>query len=175
MIPLPHSERLGYAPMGRTDIAFIVNLMSDPVFAAHLPGRAPAASGRTIEWAAKRIAHWERHGFGIYILTYRDKGEKIGFCGLEYARQSGLVDIRYGLVPHARGNGLAFEAAQACIQLGFEHLNLDKIYGAAVSGNTPSTRILTQLGMTPESDCTIYGNDVNAFSLHARAWQKCHF
>ena len=164
-MPYPESERLIYSPVSRTDIDFIMSYLSDPVQTRYLPNGAPYPDGLAIEWAAKRILHWETHGFGTYILTDKKSGEKIGFCGLEYAKGTRFIDIRYGLVQDAWGKGLAFEAGTACIQHGFSCLDLDTIYGAAVPENIPSSVILKKLGMTTDSDFIVYGDTVDTFSI----------
>ncbi len=148
VLPVPESNRLIFEPFSRADIAFTMTYLSDPDQTRYLPNEAPYPKALSLEWAANRITHWEKHGFGSFILRGKAQNDRIGFCGLEHVKDTSFIDIRYGLLQSVWGIGLAFEAAQACIQYG-HHLNLDIIYGAAVPGNMSSIAVLKKLGMDP--------------------------
>ena len=51
--------------------------------------------------------------------------------------------------------GFATEAAQACLNYGFNHLNIDKIVGRAAAENIASIQVLEKLKMTywKKSEC----------------------
>lgn len=165
--PLPESARLHYRPFSKPDIHFAIEYLSDPDRTRYLPNEAPYPIGLAVEWAAKRITHWERHGFGTFVL-HLDLGQApIGFCGLEHALGSDFIDIRYGLLQSAWGKGLALEAAKAIIDYGFNCLKLETIYGAAVPENRPSIEILKKLGMGPDPAFNVYGDVVDSFSISA--------
>jgi len=48
---------------------------------------------------------------------------------------------------------------------GFLYGNFDIIYGAAISENAASIHILNKMGMTKDSNFTIYGSSVKSFSI----------
>ncbi len=169
-MPYPKSEHMAYTPVSHSDINFFITYLADPAHTRYLPNRAPYPSGLAVEWAAKRIWHWEKQNFGTYVLRYQKTGEKIGFCGLEHARNTRFIDIRYGLTQKNWGKGLAFEAAAALVDHGFFCLDLDIIYGAAVSGNTSSVAILQKIGMTPDPAFDTYGDAVDPFSIKRDAY-----
>ncbi|MCF6239423.1 MAG: GNAT family N-acetyltransferase, partial [Candidatus Marinimicrobia bacterium] len=144
-----------------------------PLTTRYLPNKASYPI-QGLEWAAKRITHWEIHGFGTFILRDKKHIDPIGFCGLEYVKDTLFIDIRYGLVQKVWGKGLAFEAAQTCIQYGFSTLKFDMIYGAAVPENKSSIAVLLKLGMTPDPSFDAYGDVVDSFSIKKPKIQVQH-
>lgn len=166
------SPRIVYSPFRHSDIDFTLEYLSDAERTRYLPNEKPYPKALALEWVLNRILHWEKHGFGTFMLREKSADKRIGFCGLEYVRKSDFIDIRYGLIQDAWGKGLAVEAAQACIEFGFSHLNLPKIYGAAVPENRPSIAVLKKLGMTPDPDFDIYGDVVAPYSISASDFLK---
>ncbi len=148
------------------DFNFAKFYLSDPERTRFLPLEKPYPEDEVQKWLANKLLHWEKHNFGSFIIQEKESRENIGFCGLEYARDTDFIDIRYGLIQDSWGKGYAFEAAFFCInEFGFEFLNLDVIYGAAVPENLASIYILKKLGMTPDSKFNCYGNVVDPYSI----------
>ena len=81
----------------------------------------------------------------MFILSDNRQVDPIGYCGLEYAKDSDFVDIRYGLTPKMWGKGYAFQAALAMLTYGFTTLKLQKIYGASVPKNSSSISVLNKV------------------------------
>ncbi len=68
-------------------------------------------------------------------------------CGLVQRDTLPEIDVGYALMPAFRGQGYAREAAQACVQYGHEVLGLTEIWGITSPNNTPSARVLQQVGL----------------------------
>jgi len=78
-------------------------------------------------------------------------GQLIGSCGLRLPSPDALVaDIGFELDPVYWGNGLATEAAQAMVELGFGHFNLQRITAVCLAENAGSARVLAKTGMQQE-------------------------
>ena len=163
------SQRLYFVPFSHHHCPFMREYLSDPERTRFRPLEKPYPEEKVREWVKKRLIHWQKHRFGSFIVHRKDSGQKIGFCGLEYVGNSDFIDIRYGLVQSAWGQGYAFEAAQLCLKFGFEVLGLEQIYGAAVPENHASIQILKKLGMQPDSSCDLYGDKVEPYSLKCPA------
>ncbi len=161
----PKSKRLLFKQISNPDIPFIMEYLSDPERTRFLPNEKPYPKTLSLLWATNRIKHWAIHNFGTYILIDKSNSEKIGYCGLEYVLDSRFVDIRYGLMQSAWGKGFAIEAAKKCLAHGFNHLNFDTLYGAAVSENHASMAILKKLGMKSNPEFDTYGDIVESFSI----------
>ena len=95
--------------------------------------------------------HWKTNGFGLLALELRQTGQMIGFTGLTIPTYtvpaSPCVEIGWRLSPDAWGKGLAFEAAQACLQWGFSELGLNEIVSFTYEGNARSSNLMDRLGM----------------------------
>jgi RimJ/RimL family protein N-acetyltransferase len=77
--------------------------------------------------------HWALRGYGPYIVTSRGDGQEsgrvFGICGPWYPNDWPEPEIKWSLVPAARGRGIAREAARAVlamvqVQLGWTPISL---------------------------------------------------
>lgn len=159
------SPRLLFKEIQSTDFDFLYQFHSDAKQTQYLPLEKPYPKKEVEQLLKNRIKHWKTHGFGTYILFLKTTQTPIGYCGLEYVKDTEYIDIRYGIVKEQGGKGLAAEAASHCLQWGFSELKLPIIYGAAVPENKPSVAILKKLGMTPAQDVFFYGDVVDYFSI----------
>jgi RimJ/RimL family protein N-acetyltransferase len=87
----------------------------------------------------------------VLAVELRETGRVIGEVLLKWASDiSRQGELGFALHPEAQGKGLAAEAAQAMLRLGFEELGLHRISAVCIAGNDRSTRLLTRLGMRQE-------------------------
>ena len=93
------------------------------------------------------IADYRKHGFGRGACILKSTGEQIGLAGLKYLEELGEVDIAYRLMPSYWGQGLATEAALACVRYGFSDLGLKRIIGLVMPENIASVRVLEKAGL----------------------------
>jgi RimJ/RimL family protein N-acetyltransferase len=132
------------------DVAPAAALSADPAVMEYLVPRP--------DWAARKRAHWERHGFGEWVVELPGEASFIGVVGLETvsyeAHFTPAVEIAWRLARAHWGNGYATEAARAALGYGFERLGLDEIVATTVPVNWRSRRVMERLGMTraPEDD-----------------------
>ncbi|MDE1460867.1 GNAT family N-acetyltransferase [Spartinivicinus poritis] len=159
------TPRITFCPITAADFDFLFEHLSDEEQTRYLPLGKPYPKNKVKAYLSNRLSHWQQHGFGTFVLNSAATGKPIGYCGLEYVLETDFIDIRYGLIKQVWGQGLAFEAASACVAYGFELLQLDEIYGAAVPENKASIAVLTKLGMTPAPHFDAYGGVVDSFSV----------
>ena len=95
-----------------------------------------------------KIDHWERHGFGLWLLADRKTGEILGRGGLQYTYVEGMNEIEAGwaIVAKRWGQGLATELAFACVEVGFHDLDLHRIVAFALPDNIASRRVMEKAG-----------------------------
>ena len=165
------SERLVLKQIAKRDYKFIQYYLSDPQRTQFLPLEKPYPEDKVNEWFTNRILHWKKNGFGTFILQEQESEKCIGYCGLEYVRDTDFIDIRYGLIQDSCGKGYAYEAAFFCIKYGFDFLELDVIFGAAVPANFASIHVLKKIGMSPDSKFDCYGNVVEPYSIKKHEFQ----
>jgi [ribosomal protein S5]-alanine N-acetyltransferase len=131
------------------DTAELHELFSDPL--THTIGSGPFASmSQTEQWIRNRMDAEREHGLCWYALRSRETDELIGNCGILKGRATfAEPEIGYLIGKSYRGRGLAGEAATAvvheCRAAGFSRL-----WASIRPYNTPSRRIVTQLGMRLE-------------------------
>jgi RimJ/RimL family protein N-acetyltransferase len=121
-------------------------------------------------WMEANLAHWDRHGFGVYFL-HAANGQFVGRAGLRHADVEGMgnkVEVLYALMPEFWAQGLATEIARACIRLGFDELDLAEIVGVTLTTNFASQRVLEKSGLCYERDILHAGQPHRLYRIHAK-------
>jgi RimJ/RimL family protein N-acetyltransferase len=143
-------ERLG--PEHHDEVA---RLVLDPRVARWIePDGVPAPEHEVAGWLAARDSHWERHGFGQWLLRDRITGEMVGRGGLAHTRIGGRdeVELAWSIVPERWGQGLATEMALAALELAFGPLELDDVVAFTLPDNVASRRVMDKAGFVFERD-----------------------
>lgn len=93
-----------------------------------------------------RSASAESRGpFGHYRITRRADGRAIGGIGFKDQPRDGSVEVGYGLVPSARGQGYAAEALNALLHLAARH-GVTRVAADTDEDNIASQRTLERAG-----------------------------
>jgi len=111
------------------------------------------------------LGDYEKHGYGRFALELKDTGEFIGFAGLKYLEDLKEVDLGYRLKSIYWGKGFATEAAWACLEFGFEVLDLKRIIAMLLPENNASIRVLEKLGFCFEKETIKDGQKIFIYSL----------
>jgi len=91
--------------------------------------------------------HYKTHGFGRWAVVNKLNDEFLGWCGLKYTEQLNEVDVGFRFFKKHWNKGYATESAKACLDLGFEKFELQKIVGRAMKENVGSIRVLEKIGL----------------------------
>jgi ribosomal-protein-alanine N-acetyltransferase len=159
------SQRLSFRKINSKDFNFLFRYHSDPINTQYLPSGTPYTKIHVENYLNNRIEHWKKHLFGTFMILLKSNSRVVGYCGLEFIEDKEFIDIRYGIIREIWGKGIAKEAAQTCIDYGFNDLNLDTIFGAVVHDNIPSLIILEKIGMKPCKGFDFYGDAVIYFRI----------
>lgn len=151
MKPIIETERLVLRKMEEEDAPDFFLLNSDPDVMRYT-GDKPFANVEEARQLVINYQPYKKHGYGRWTMLHRHTGEFIGWCGLKYNEDIQEVDLGYRLLKKFWNMGYATEAAAACIQYGFEHLQLNRIIGRAEKENTASVRVLQKLGLLYEKE-----------------------
>ncbi|MHC4940630.1 MAG: GNAT family N-acetyltransferase [Planctomycetota bacterium] len=154
MIALPElvTERLHLRRPTLDDLPDLFRMHDDLRVMKTLGGRQDEAHTRHgLEMA---IDHWERHGFGGYMLR-TDDGRFVGRCGLRRVEIDGasVVEVGWAVVYEEQNKGYATEAARRCVHLAQHDLGIDDLVSFTLPFNTPSRRVMEKLGFVYEKDC----------------------
>jgi RimJ/RimL family protein N-acetyltransferase len=132
-----------------------LRLLLDPRVSATLWPRAePPTEADVLDGLSAKVEHWNRHGFGMWLLRDRETGEMVGRGGLQHTYTAGLNDVEAGwaIVPERWGQGLATELAHAGVEVAFEHLGLLEIVAFTLPDNIASRRVMEKSGFAYERD-----------------------
>ena len=75
------------------------------------------------------LAHWEQHGFGLWVFRDREDGQFLGRGGLKLYQinDKDVVGLEYAVMVDHWNRGLATEMAQASLAMGFERLSFPEV------------------------------------------------
>jgi ribosomal-protein-alanine N-acetyltransferase len=113
----------------------------------------------------RSLDHWDRRGYGVWVLGDLATEAFVGHCGLRYLDEIQDTEILYALTRSYWGRGLATEAAGAALRFGFDRAGLDRIIALAVPENTASLRVMDKVGMRYERDAFVFGMDLVQYAV----------
>ena len=148
---LPHSERLRFRPLTENDVDNLLQIFGDPVAMEFWPGtQTRDEMVPRIKWAQDC---YRELGYGLWAVELEVTGEFVGRVGL--IPQQGIagrdeVEVGYALVPRFWHQGLATEAAAACLDYAFEIVELPRVVALIRPENLPSRHVAERLGMRIE-------------------------
>jgi RimJ/RimL family protein N-acetyltransferase len=115
----------------------------------------------TTEYLKTNMAHWDRHGFGLFALHTQD-GAFAGRAGIRHlAVDDGVeIEVAYTFKRSCWGRGLASEIAGALTEVGLLELKLPLLVGLIHAGNVASRRVLEKLNYVLARSTIYHGEDV---------------
>lgn len=100
-----------------------------------------------VRFGQASAADWDQGRAIRFLIRLRSDGRMLGVVGLEACvPMHRSCELGYWLRKDAAGHGYMTEAAQACVQFGFNQLKAHRIRVAAATTNHPSLRVITRLG-----------------------------
>jgi RimJ/RimL family protein N-acetyltransferase len=175
-VEITRTGRLRLRTANLDDATFYHALVNDPAFIEHIGDRGI----RTLEEArlallAGPIAMQEQRGHSLYVVELMEDGVAdahvpIGMCGLIKRDTLDGVDIGYAYLPPWRGQGYAFEAAQAVLAHA-PALGLTRVLAITSPDNIASNGLLRKLGMRFERFMHLVADDAgsNLYSIELGA------
>jgi len=142
------TKRLSLRKLSTGDAEFILELLNDPSFIRYIGDKGV----RNLEDAKKYIVtgpldSYERHGFGLWLVTLRDSEMPIGICGLLKRESLPDVDIGFAFLPQFRSKGYAYESAAAVAHYGKGVLGLKRLVAITDPDNVSSIKLLEKIGL----------------------------
>jgi RimJ/RimL family protein N-acetyltransferase len=128
------------------DLDDMAALLGDPAVITYYP--APKSRAEAERWIRWNQANYAEHGFGLWIVETHD-GEFVGDCGLTLQPVNGRLELEVGYHVRAalHGQGLATEAASACLAFALEHTEARELVAIIDPANTASRRVAEKIGM----------------------------
>ena len=102
------------------------------------------------EWLDRQIARYREYGFGLWAAALKESGNIIGQCGLTMQAAGGrqVLEIGYLFEKAYWHRGYATEAAIACKEYAFRHLQAEELYSIIRDNNLASQRVALRNGMS---------------------------
>lgn len=153
--PVPVSERLVFREMHAGDLFALHDMFADAAARRIYPQMQHFENVQA--WIDWNLLNYERHGFGLWVLTLAKTGAFIGDCGLTYQEVEDRDELEVGYhvaLPHRR-RGYALEAGRAVLQFGFQHSDAALICSKVDPSNAASIGVATRL----HRQCREYRNN----------------
>lgn len=134
----------------------VSRLLRDPrVAATGWPGGEPPSEQEVLMSVEDKERHWERYGFGMWLMRDGETGEMVGRGGLQrtdYVEELDEVEVGWAVVPERWGEGLATELARASAEVAFGPLELQQIVAFTTPDNIASRRVMEKAGFGYDRD-----------------------
>lgn len=165
------TERLHLVPFTLEVAEHFYSIYGDPDVMKFMGAGAKSRS-ETDESVARKTRHWREHGYGLFCVYERRSNSVIGHAGLGYLPQVNSIELAY-LVDKAFWNqGLATEAARACIVFGFEKLRLSEIISISLRINTASVRIMKKSGLQESAPLSVWGKTFECYRINRPQYDR---
>ena len=161
------TARLRLRKVRETDFGDWLPFFEDPASTAYWEGipRDPQVACRE---QFDRIFHrYQQNLGGMNALIHKETGGLLGLAGLLVQQVDGLLELEigYSLLPGARGQGYASEAALHCRNEAFRRRWAESLISIIHVRNKPSMRVARRVGMQPEKDTCYKENPVRIFRI----------
>jgi RimJ/RimL family protein N-acetyltransferase len=145
------TNRLVIAELATTDAPFILELVNSPGWLQYIGDRGikdiPGAENYILNGP---MASYKKYGHGLYLVTLKETGERIGICGILKRDTLEHADIGFAFLPQYFGKAYAYEAASAVLEHAKKITGLKKILAITLEENHRSASLLTKLGLVFE-------------------------
>lgn len=166
------TERLLMRKFTLDDLRELIELRADPKVNRYLGGsrlQNPEAITKRMQFY---IDCYEKFGFGMCAMIWKETGEMFGWSGLQPLEETGEIEVGYGMITDFWGKGIGFECASAWIKYGFETARLNRIVAVASPENTGSWRIMEKCGMKLEKSEIYYGMECVFYGISKEDFKK---
>jgi ribosomal-protein-alanine N-acetyltransferase len=148
------TERLLLRRWRPEDKAEFAKLNADPEVMRYFP--APLSKEQSDAFADRIAAHFDAHGFGLWVAELTHGRHFAGFVGLSTVNLPTAfcpcVEIGWRLARHHWGHGYATEAAERALAFAFEQLQLAQVVSFTSVAHRRSRAVMERLGMQHSAD-----------------------
>jgi RimJ/RimL family protein N-acetyltransferase len=153
------------------DVAALAPVFADAYAAQFYPHHSDPK--RLVSWIEWSRQNYREHGFGLWALELRSDGTFAGDAGLTLQPVEGdsMLEIGYHIHPALRAQGLASEAAVACLSWAFENTDHDVVCSIVHPDNLASIRVAERVHTSRRSYESISG-ERRLFFTTREAWSS---
>ena len=142
------TERLCLRPLEPADAEALNRIQADSGHMRFYPH--PFSMRDTEAWIARQIEVRALNGFSLLAVEDLQSGEFLGNVGPTVQNVDGVdeVELGWSITPTRARQGIATEAALACRDWCFEHLEVPHLISLVRPENMPSAGVARNVGMT---------------------------
>ncbi|MHC2625966.1 RimJ/RimL family protein N-acetyltransferase [Bradyrhizobium huanghuaihaiense] len=158
------TDRLTAERLHQNHLADLVALHLDAEVSRYLGGVRSAEATKT--YLDVNMAHWDRHGFGLWALRTKDCAFA-GRAGIRHILVDDVdeIEIAYTFKRDFWGQGLASEIATVLTHIGLKQLELPSLIGLVFVGHGASRRVLEKSNYVLEKSTIHHGEDVVIYRI----------
>ena len=152
MNPVLLTRRLRLSDFSASHLPDLARMNADPEVMRYFP--ATLNPEESVALLQRITEHQRINGYSLFALHLKESDAFVGWCGLMkvpfFAHFTPAVEIGWRLNKIFWCKGLATEAAEAVLRLGFLELGLSEIVSFTAELNQPSIRVMQKIGMQSE-------------------------
>ena len=144
------TDRLSAERLRQEHFEFVHRMHQDEAVMAKLGGTR--SREKTSEYFKHNLAHWEKYGYGIWVLRDKATGSFVGRGGIRntVVEDNREVEVAYGFMPDFWNKGLATEFVAKVVRIGLVDLGLSSLVSITASNNLASRRVMEKAGFSYE-------------------------
>jgi ribosomal-protein-alanine N-acetyltransferase len=163
--PSLHTAHLYLRPLLAADAQSLHRIYQSEGVLHYFPNPIPPPLEVIQKFLTGQQTHWEKHGYGDWGILPTRARAIIGWAGLQYLPELDETEVGFLLDRPYWGRGYATEAAQASLQFGFAHFNLDHIIALIHPKNLASQRVIEKCGMTYMDTVSLWGIELMRYRI----------
>ncbi len=168
---ITETERLLLREMQSSDLEALCAIMCDTetMRAAYV---TPFTPEKVQGWLGRHQKRYRELGFGLWAVVLKETGEMIGQCGLTLQpwADGQVLELGYLFARDHWHRGYATEAALACMDYAFTHLEADSVCSIIRDTHVASRRVAERCGMQAvEQEAKVFRDVEMTFVLYRAA------
>jgi ribosomal-protein-alanine N-acetyltransferase len=120
----------------------------------------PYPDGAAEQWIENVRQSSEKGDSYAFAMIKKEDGSLIGNMSMGVSQKHKRAELAYWVGQPFWGQGFATEAARRIVQFGFDDLDLNRIFAAAMTKNPRSYNVMSKIGM----------NEEGTFPQHVLKW-----
>ena len=164
---ITQTKRLIIREFQVSDIEPLAKILAKPEVMQFFSPTGALSTKQTAVKIQSFLDSYQKHGYGKYALIHRQSGRLIGYCGIvvEEIEDKLENELGYRLDSEFWGQGLATEAAKACLEYYFDKFKFDSVLGIVEPENKASIRVLEKVGMEFIQESTLSGRVIRIYKI----------
>lgn len=110
----------------------------------------PYPDGAAEAWIERTRNASDNGGIYSFAMVDKEAAMLIGCVSLRVSKSDNEAELAYWVGLPYWGQGYATEAAKRIVQFGFQELNLNRVFAAAMTKNPASYKVMKKIGMKPQ-------------------------